>query len=90
MRIGRDDPEEHGYDGECPQCKHIIKYGTSRRGQQHSAQCRQRLVEAMSKTESGRLRIANNDERINRSMAEQVEAADRSAAPAIVPGGEVA
>ena len=56
----------------APQCKHIIKYGVSRRGQQHSARCRKRLVEAMSKTESGRLRIANNDERINRSMAEQV------------------
>ena len=49
MRINRDDLEEHGYDGECPQCKHIIKYGVSRRGQQHSARCRKRLVEAMSR-----------------------------------------
>jgi hypothetical protein len=86
VRINKEDLEAHGYDGECPQCKHIIKYGTSRKGQQHSAQCRKRPVEAMSKTESGRLQIANNDERINRSMSEQVEAADRSAAPAIVPG----
>ena len=86
MRIDRRDLEEHGYDGNCTQCKHILKYGKPQRGQTHSALCRKRLVEAMSKTESGRIRIEANEERITRTMAEQVEAADR--APAIVPGGE--
>ncbi len=84
MRINKEDVEAHGYDASCPQCRHIIKYGKTRRGMQHSTQCRKRLVEAMSKTESGRLRIEANDERINRSMAEQVEAADQ--APPIAPG----
>jgi hypothetical protein len=51
MRIDRKDLEEHGYDGNCPQCKHITKYGKARRGQQHSAQCRKGIVEAMDKTE---------------------------------------
>ena len=32
MRINREDPEEHGYDGNCPQCKHILKYGKAQRG----------------------------------------------------------
>jgi len=88
MRIDRKDLETHGYDGNCPQCKHILKYGKAQRGQTHTAQCRKKIVEAMSKTESGRLRIEANEERITKTMAEQVEAADRLPPPAIVPGGE--
>ena len=49
MRINREDLEEHGYDGECSQCKHILKYGKTKRGQQHSMQCRRRIAEAMGK-----------------------------------------
>ena len=73
MRINREDLEEHGYDGECTQCKHILKYGKTKRGQQHSAQCRQRIVEAMGKTEAGKRRLEINEERITRTMAEQLE-----------------
>ena len=86
MRIDRRDLEEHGYDGDCSQCKHILKYGKAQRGQTHTAQCRKRLIEAMSKTESGRIRIEANEERVTRTMAEQIEHGDR--APPIVPGGE--
>ncbi len=84
MRINREDLEEHGCDGDCSQCNHILESGKAQRGQTHRAHCRKRLVDAMSKTERGRLRIAANEEIITRTMAEQVEAADR--APAIVPG----
>ena len=86
MRIDRRDLEEHGYDGDCSQCKHILKYGKAQRGQTHTAHCRKRLIEAMSKTESGRIRIEANEERVTRTMAEQIEHGDR--APPIVPGGE--
>ena len=50
MRINREDLEEFGYDGNCPQRKHILKYGKTQRGQTHSANCRKRIAEAMSKT----------------------------------------
>ncbi len=40
----------------------------------------------MSKTESGRIRIEANEERVTRTMAEQIEHGDH--APPIVPGGE--
>ena len=72
MRIDRKDLEEHGYDGNCSQCKHILEYGKAQRGQTHSAHCRKRLVEAMRKTERGQRRIEANEERVNRTMAEQV------------------
>ena len=51
MRINREDLTEYGYDADCPQCKHILKYGKSRKGMSHSMQCRKRIAEAMSKTE---------------------------------------
>ena len=86
MRIDRKDLETHGYDSSCPQCKQIIMYGKAQSGQTHTSQCRKKLIEAMSKTESGRLRIAANEERVTKTMAEQIEAADRPAPPAIVPG----
>ena len=77
MRINKGDLEAYGYDGDCPQCKHIIKYGKSRKGTSHSMHCRKRIVEAMSKTEDGRRRIEVNEERITRTMAEQLEVADQ-------------
>ena len=90
MRINREDLQEHGYDSECPQCKYILKYGKTKRGTQHSSSCRKRIIEAMGKTESGRQRLEANEERINRSMAEQLEAADQRDSAAAVPGGEPA
>ena len=90
MRINKKDLEAHGYDGNCAQCKHILQYGKPQRGQTHTAHCRKRLVEAVSKTESGQRRIEQNEERINRQMSEQLEAADRQAAPPAVAGGDAA
>ncbi len=88
MRVDRTDPEEHGYDGSCRQCKHLLKYGKAQRGQTHSGHCRTRIIEAMSKTESGQRRIEANEERITRTMAEQVEHSDRQAGAPAVAGGD--
>ncbi len=77
MRIDKEDLDKHGYDSSCPQCQHIIKYGRARPGGQHTHECRKKVMEAMSRTEAGRERLRINEERINKSMAEQIEAADR-------------
>ena len=77
-------------DESISQCKHITKYGKRSLGQQHSAHCRNGTAEAMRKTERGRFRIEANGGRVNRAMAEHVEAADRPTAPASSPGGDLA
>ncbi len=76
MRINKDDLEKYGYDADCAQCKHIIQYGKTRAGGRHSRECRTRLMKAMAENEQGKERIRTNNERIDRSIAEQIEARD--------------
>ncbi len=72
LRIDRSDLEAHGYDAECPQRKHILKYKKPRSGSRHSVACRQRIMKAMEETDAGRARLANHDDRLDRTMAEQL------------------
>ena len=78
MRISKPDLDKYGYDSECPQCKHVIKYGKLKPGISHSPQCRAKIRAAMAETEEGRARLQRNDERLDKSTAEQVEASDTS------------
>ena len=81
MRISKQDLEEYGYDSECPQCKSVIQYGKTRPGIRHTPQCRAKIRAAMSKTDIGRERIRLNDERIDRSIAERIEASAAARTP---------
>ena len=76
MRINTSDLEKYGYDADCAQCKHIIQYGRARAGGKHSRECRARLTKAMTETEQGKERIRINAERIDRSIAERIEASE--------------
>ena len=73
MRIDRADLEQHGYTEDCPQCKHILKHKKPRAGARHSYVCCQRIMKAMEETDAGRARLANHNDRLDRTMAEQVE-----------------
>ncbi len=77
LRINKSDLVTYGYDENCTQCRHIVRYGRARPGGAHSERCRQRLVEAMSQTEVGRARLAEQDDRLTRVMAEHIERADQ-------------
>ncbi len=79
LRINKTDLEQFGYEESCAQCKHILRYGKAKPGGTHSEQCRTRIIEAMSKTDTGKARLAEQEERENRSIAEQIEHADQHA-----------
>lgn len=73
MRIDRSDRGAHGYDADCGQCKHILTYKRPRSGTRRSTDCRQRTTKAMEETDAGRARLANNNGRLDRTRADQVE-----------------
>jgi len=79
LRINKTDLDAYGYEDSCAQCRHILKYGKARHGGVHSGFCRTRLVEAMQQTDAGRARLAEQEERITRAMAEHLEHADQRA-----------
>ena len=86
LRINKSDLEEHGYDQECPQCRHVVKYGKPRPGGQHSKKCRARIVESMRQTEAGRTRLQVHEERLDQATAERLEwAVTREPAAVQVP-----
>ncbi len=85
LRINKTDLDTYGYEDSCAQCRHILKYGKARPGGVHSGFCRTRLVEAMQQTDAGQARLAEQEERLTRAMAEHVERADRGAAAGANP-----
>ena len=72
LRINQSDLEEHGYDPDCPQCRHIVKYKKPRSGAQHSKKCRARIIESMKQSETGRARLQVHEQRVDRSTAEHL------------------
>ena len=91
MRINISDLKKFDhYDANCSQCQHIERYGRARPGGQHTRTCRQALVEKMQQTEAGRARLAAEEERTTKAMAEHIERADgrqrnTPATPAVEP-----
>ena len=76
FRINLADLHAHGFTDSCANCRRIQRYGKSAAGVQHSEVCRGRILDELSKTESGRRRLEGYEERTNRYLAEEVEAAD--------------
>ena len=76
FRINLADLHEHGFTDSCANCRHIQRYDKSAPGVQHSETCRQRIIDAISKSPQGQQRLQNYEERTNRYLAEEVEAAD--------------
>ena len=67
---------KYGYTDGCEACR-LRAAGSDRRAE-HSEACRKGLEEAMSKEEGGRERLRNDQVRVNKRMAEQVEEQDRA------------
>ncbi len=88
LRINKSDLDTYGYEDSCAQCRHILKYGKARPGGMHSEVCRRRLVEEMQKTETGRARLTEQEERLTRTMAEHIERADQQPAAASAAGSQ--
>ena len=88
MRISKADLDVYGYDSSCQQCKYVIQWGRSRPGGKHSRECRARLMRAMADDPRGQERLKANEERIDRAIAERIQAQDGQTAPSdAVRGG---
>ena len=87
MRIAKSDLDRYGYHEMCAQCRYIQTYGHPQPGRSHSEKCRKQFVEAMSKAEHGRARLAGQEERVDRRTSEFIEQSDRRAnsAPTAAP-----
>ena len=87
MRITKEDLEEYGYDANCAQCKYIIQWGKTKPGGKHSRECRARLMASMGENARGKERLRANTERLDRAIAEQIEAQDRTQPSSDAPHG---
>ena len=76
FRINLADLHAHGFTDSCANCRHIQRYGKSAPGVQHSEACRERILDELSKTAPGRQRLEGYEDRTNRYLAEEIEAAD--------------
>ncbi len=79
LRINKTDLDKYGYEESCAQCRYIIRYGKARPGASHSDRCRAKIVEAMSRTDVGRARLAEQETRETRAVSDQVEHAEQQA-----------
>ena len=68
---------DHGTTDGCQQCTHVRAFDEAKPGLGHSDACRKRLLEAMASTAEGAARIQRDETRLNRVLAEHVEAGDR-------------
>ena len=67
--IMKKDLEEFGLTRGCARCDHQLQYGTDT-SKPHSQRCRARITEELSKTVTGKARIAAAAERLDRTVAE--------------------
>ena len=87
FRINAQDFRTHGYTDGCPQCSHIQRYGQGRAGGIHNDPCRDRMIKAIGDTTIGRQRLDDYEQRVNRSMVEQIERADaKEGEQGVMPG----
>ena len=85
MRLNQPDFDQHGYTEGCQQCDHMREHGRARRGTPHNHTCRSRMIEAIRQSDTGRRRVEEYEERLDRSMAEAIARAHprrRSPSPA--------
>ena len=81
LYLKAEDFKKFGFTVGCTRCDHDRRYGAKHPNHTtkgHSEICRQRIIDELIKTPDGQRRIAAADERINRSIAEDVEAQDRA------------
>ena len=71
--IKSEDTRAFGYTIGCPKCDHDRRYGPGRTTKGHSDACRTRIIAELSKTPEGLRRLNAADERVNRSIAKQIE-----------------
>ena len=70
------DIEAFGWTRGCPRCDHERKYGAGRTSKPHSELCHCRIVSASIKTAEGKARVDSANERIDGSLAGQIERRD--------------
>ena len=75
--IKGEDLRVYGYTDSCPRCDHERRYGPGRTTKGHFDACRSTIVDETAKTAEGQRRLQAADERIHRSLAEQIEEQDR-------------
>ena len=73
MYIKGEDLRAFGCTVGCPRRDHKRRYGPGGATKVHSKQCRERIMEELSKTPEGQRRLAVVDERRNRALAEHFE-----------------
>ena len=88
FRIADADLRKHGYTDGCVQCNFIQRYGKTKPGAQHNETCRNRIIDEISKTPDGEARLSAHSARVDRYLAEHLEAHDLSRATRAVPGGD--
>ena len=86
LELRQADFEKHGYTDGCPKCDHAMRYGWGQTTQHHDATCKQRMMDALWQTATGRRRIEEWRARERRWLAEEVE---RRVAPPEGESGEV-
>ena len=74
FKILRSDLEMVGYSKACEQCNHVLRYGSAKPGLQHTDTCRARVMAEMAKHPKGQSRLAATEDRIDRALAERIEA----------------
>ena len=88
FRIADADLRKHGYTDGCVQCNHIQRYNETKPGVQHNETCRSRIIDEISKTPDGEARFSAHSARVDRYLAEHLEAHDLSRDTRAVPGGD--
>lgn len=77
LKITTEVLEAYGTTDGCPQCMHIRAFTEMKPGIAHSEACRKRIVDEMKVAEAGAANLQRHKLRINRVLAERVQAADR-------------
>ena len=75
-----------GYTVGCSRCDNDRRYGLRTSSKSHSNACHERIRSELAKTPEGQRRIAAAEDRLNRSIAEQIEVQDLAS---IGHGGEL-
>ena len=85
LRINQSDLDEFGYYATCPQCTHVQRHGKPRAGATHTAECRNRIIEALKLTDSGRARLELHETRDQLAQEEQPAPTPRQVEQAAAP-----
>ena len=67
------DLKDFGFTVGCPKCDHERRYGPGKTTTSHSAACRTRIAEELSKTTEGQRRRTAVEERLRKTVSEAIE-----------------